>query len=62
MLAQTWSEHCVHKTFKALVSYRETNLNGDTIPGSEKVIDSMIHTFLKGATDDLAKTLFVPLS
>ena len=23
MLAQTWSEHCVHKTFKACVNYRE---------------------------------------
>ncbi len=23
MLAQTWSEHCVHKTFKALISYEE---------------------------------------
>src|SRR3954465_6290913 len=23
-LAQTWSEHCVHKTFKAHVTYTET--------------------------------------
>ena len=23
MLAQTWSEHCVHKTFKALIEYEE---------------------------------------
>jgi phosphoribosylformylglycinamidine (FGAM) synthase PurS component len=24
MLAQTWSEHCVHKTFKAVIEYRNT--------------------------------------
>ena len=23
MLAQTWSEHCVHKTFKALIDYTD---------------------------------------
>ena len=37
-LAQTWSEHCSHKTFKAIISYRETDssgniLNSETIPG-----------------------------
>ncbi|MBV8822070.1 MAG: phosphoribosylformylglycinamidine synthase subunit PurS, partial [Ktedonobacteraceae bacterium] len=37
-LAQTWSEHCSHKTFKAIIEYREVDGNGnvlgmETIPG-----------------------------
>jgi phosphoribosylformylglycinamidine synthase subunit PurSL len=37
-LAQTWSEHCSHKTFKATVAYREVDEQGkvlktETIPG-----------------------------
>jgi len=37
-LAQTWSEHCSHKTFKATIEYREVDGNGnvlemETIPG-----------------------------
>ncbi len=37
-LAQTWSEHCSHKTFKATVLYREVDESGtvletETIPG-----------------------------
>ncbi len=37
-LAQTWSEHCSHKTFKAIIAYRETDSSGtiltsETIPG-----------------------------
>jgi phosphoribosylformylglycinamidine synthase subunit PurSL len=55
MLAQTWSEHCVHKTFKALVSYHELSADGVLVEGSERVVDSMIHTYLKGATDNCGK-------
>ncbi|MBA2677227.1 MAG: phosphoribosylformylglycinamidine synthase subunit PurS, partial [Ktedonobacteraceae bacterium] len=37
-LAQTWSEHCSHKTFKATISYQEFDSEGrlteqETIPG-----------------------------
>src|SRR5205085_8662102 len=37
-LAQTWSEHCSHKTFKATINYREVDSHGhvleqETIPG-----------------------------
>ena len=28
-LAQTWSEHCVHKTFRALIDYREIDADGE---------------------------------
>ena len=41
-IAQTWSEHCVHKTFKAKI----TKDDG-------QVIDSLINTYLKSATDKI---------
>jgi phosphoribosylformylglycinamidine (FGAM) synthase-like enzyme len=41
-IAQTWSEHCVHKTFKAKVTIDDG-----------KVIDSIIKTYLKSATDKI---------
>jgi len=49
-IAQTWSEHCVHKTFKGMVQYRETTPQGDV----EETIDSLIRTYLKAATDKIA--------
>lgn len=39
MLAQTWSEHCSHKTFRAHI----------TTPDGE--IDGLLNTYLRGATD-----------
>jgi phosphoribosylformylglycinamidine (FGAM) synthase-like enzyme len=33
MLAQTWSEHCSLKTFKAIVDYREADRIGNTLNG-----------------------------
>jgi len=41
-IAQTWSEHCVHKTFKAKVTFN----NGQEV-------DSIIKTYLKAATDKI---------
>jgi len=41
-IAQTWSEHCVHKTFKAKITLE-----------SGQVIDSLIKTYLKSATDKI---------
>lgn len=32
-LAQTWSEHCVHKTLKATIRYSEPGRRGMSIPG-----------------------------
>ena len=42
-LAQTWSEHCVHKTFKARISF------GDT------VIDNLLKSTVMQVTKELAK-------
>jgi phosphoribosylformylglycinamidine synthase len=41
-LAQTWSEHCVHKTFKALVQ---------TSDGA--MIDGLLKTYLRAATETI---------
>ena len=41
-IAQTWSEHCVHKTFKAKVTLDDG-----------QIIDSLIKTYLKSATDKI---------
>ncbi len=55
MLAQTWSEHCVHKTFKALIHHTE--------PGHEETVDSMYKSYIKAATkaadSDWLKSVFV---
>ncbi|MFX0152088.1 MAG: phosphoribosylformylglycinamidine synthase subunit PurL [Candidatus Hodarchaeota archaeon] len=40
-LAQTWSEHCVHKTFNGLISYNDVT------------IDSLLKTYIMKATEEL---------
>ncbi len=49
-LAQTWSEHCKHKIFNALVNY------ADKETGEHVAIDGLFKTFIKGSTEELAKT------
>jgi phosphoribosylformylglycinamidine synthase len=46
-LAQTWSEHCVHKTFKAKIDIQDSN--GSPI----SYIGSLIKTYLRAATDKI---------
>ncbi|MDP1809622.1 MAG: phosphoribosylformylglycinamidine synthase subunit PurL [Actinomycetota bacterium] len=49
-LAQTWSEHCKHKIFNSRITYTE--------PGAEPVvIDSLFKTYIKRATDTVAKEI-----
>ncbi len=48
-IAQTWSEHCVHKTFKGIVKYR----NDDT--GEEEVIDNLLKNTVAKVTNELKK-------
>lgn len=48
MLAQTWSEHCVHKTFKAHITYTE---NG----GQPESIDGLLNTYIRAATQAIDK-------
>jgi phosphoribosylformylglycinamidine synthase II/phosphoribosylformylglycinamidine synthase I len=42
-LAQTWSEHCVHKTFKAIVDYTGPD-------GVNETIDGILNTYIRAAT------------
>ncbi len=46
-IAQTWSEHCVHKTFKARIHLQKAD-------GSQEHIPGLIHTFLQAATRKLS--------
>ncbi len=50
-IAQTWSEHCKHKIFNALISYEE---NGD-----RHAINSLFKTFIAGATEQVKKPYVV---
>ena len=51
MLAQTWSEHCVHKTFKATIDFSDASQ-----PGAAPLrIHGLLKTYIKAATDELAK-------
>lgn len=55
MIAQTWSEHCVHKTFKALV---EISNHADLPAGLSAAypsgqVNNLMRSFLKAATDKI---------
>ncbi|NJL34084.1 MAG: phosphoribosylformylglycinamidine synthase, partial [Chloroflexaceae bacterium] len=57
MLAQTWSEHCVHKTFKALVNFtmadqREVDAE---ITESTEQINGILRTYIRSVTEKLNK-------
>jgi phosphoribosylformylglycinamidine synthase len=62
-IAQTWSEHCSHKTFKARVRYEQPPetlpVNADLHPmlarlaSGQMEIDSLIRTFLMRATEQV---------
>ncbi|WP_376795600.1 phosphoribosylformylglycinamidine synthase subunit PurL [Thermogemmatispora sp.] len=52
-LAQTWSEHCSHKTFKATVDYRELSASGEVVV--EETIPGLLRSFIMRATSELAR-------
>lgn len=61
MLAQTWSEHCIHKTFKANIELgslgyeRDRSLElGDSISKLQSPINGILKTFLRAATNEIA--------
>ena len=49
-LAQTWSEHCVHKTFKARLDIDQASFAYPYPP----VVDSLFDTYIRRATRELA--------
>ncbi len=48
-IAQTWSEHCKHKIFNALIHY--------TTPEGKEEINSLFNTYIKGATQKIRQAL-----
>jgi phosphoribosylformylglycinamidine synthase II len=62
-LAQTWSEHCVHKTFKAIIDYecsggaspRVLAGTGAAPSPTNEEIDGLLRTYLRAATDQIDK-------
>lgn len=48
-LAQTWSEHCVHKSFKARIQLEGAGGKA----GQSRVIDSLYATYIKSATQQI---------
>ncbi len=70
MLAQTWSEHCVHKTFKAFIIYeaqedrgpgtRDREISSDAglpspVSGLSSEIDGLLNTYIRAATERVNK-------
>ncbi|WP_375433768.1 AIR synthase-related protein, partial [uncultured Hymenobacter sp.] len=51
ILAQTWSEHCKHKEFSAVIKYKDA----DT--GEEQEIDGLFKTYIKNATSEVDRQL-----
>ncbi len=48
ILAQTWSEHCKHKIFAALIDYTDAN-------GATRSIDSLFKTYIKATTEETGR-------
>ncbi|HBE45698.1 MAG TPA: phosphoribosylformylglycinamidine synthase [Deltaproteobacteria bacterium] len=46
-IAQTWSEHCKHKIFNAIIEYEED--------GKKERIDSLFKTYIVGSTERIRK-------
>ncbi len=51
IIAQTWSEHCKHKEFSALINYK------DLATGETKQVDSLFKTYIKDATSEVDRQL-----
>ncbi|MCG3209167.1 MAG: Phosphoribosylformylglycinamidine synthase subunit PurL [Anaerolineae bacterium] len=57
MAAQTWSEHCFHKTFKAHILYEELNANQQ--PVRAEIIDGLLRSTIRAATEACRKPWLV---
>lgn len=53
-IAQTWSEHCGHKTFKAKIEISdESVVSSSVVHRPSSIVDSLIKTYLKSATEKI---------
>jgi phosphoribosylformylglycinamidine synthase len=48
-LAQTWSEHCVHKTFRAAIDFTWLDADGNALV--QEQIDGLLRTYIRAATE-----------
>ena len=48
-IAQTWSEHCVHKTFKSIIEYSEEGQDTE-------IIDGLFKTAIQRTTEEIDKS------
>ncbi|MFL5625392.1 MAG: phosphoribosylformylglycinamidine synthase subunit PurL, partial [Ktedonobacteraceae bacterium] len=56
-LAQTWSEHCSHKTFKATIAYREQDSSGRVV--AQETIPNLLKQYLMRATQEVQQPWLV---
>ncbi|MGH2538523.1 MAG: AIR synthase-related protein, partial [Candidatus Promineifilaceae bacterium] len=54
-LAQTWSEHCVHKSFKAVIHYRGPAGPDAGAPPAELTLDGLLASTIRRATEAVNK-------
>ena len=57
-IAQTWSEHCRHKTFRGRIEYREEIRNKSQIPNPKfktKIINNLLKSTIMKVTKELNK-------
>lgn len=52
-LAQTWSEHCSHKTFRATIHYREVDEAGNVL--QQETIQDLLKEYIMRATNEIAR-------
>jgi phosphoribosylformylglycinamidine synthase len=50
-LAQTWSEHCSHKTFKATIHYQELDADGKAL--EQETIHGLLRQYIMRATQQI---------
>ncbi len=56
-IAQTWSEHCAHKTFRGVINYEEKDESGKTI--YREKIDNLLRSTVVKATQEVNSPLCV---
>jgi len=52
-LAQTWSEHCSHKTFKATIDYHEVDGDGNVL--ARETIHGLLKQYIMRATEQVKR-------
>ena len=59
ILAQTWSEHCKHKIFNALIHYRQKGPSEKEDSKIPQKIESLFKTTISGTTAELPKSWLI---